>query len=71
MHEIEIEKLSARRQEIWAGAPMSTDDELHRITNRLADLYEERRIAAARLRGGDRSDITRRAKVEAEIERLM
>jgi hypothetical protein len=41
------------------------------ITSRLADLYEARRISEAQERAGDRTEITRRAKVEAEIERLM
>lgn len=71
MHQAEIDKLSARRQEIWAGAPAVSDDEVSQITARLADLYEARRVEEAQVRAGDRAEITRRAKVEAEIERLM
>ena len=71
MHQAEIDKLSARRQEIWAGAQTLSDDEVQRITSRLSDLYEARRIEEAQVRAGDRAEITRRAKVEAEIERLM
>lgn len=66
----EIDRLSKRRCEIWAGAEPSPG-EVSSITSRLADLYETRRAEEARGRAGDRTEIARRAKVEAEIERLM
>lgn len=67
----EIEKLSARRQEIWAGA-QAEEGEVDRIGTKLADLHEERRISRAKETSGKgRSEIVRSAKLDAEIERLM
>lgn len=65
----EIERLSERRQELWTTGEKS--EEVEKITSKLNELYEERRITSARERAGDRAEITRRAKVETELERLM
>lgn len=65
---IEIEKLASDRQKLWFGDRPGTPGEATRISNQLADLYEERRALVA---GGDRDTIVKRARVETELERLM
>lgn len=67
----EIEELSARRQEIWSQGG-GEEGEIDRITARLADLHEGRRIGRAKEQSGKgRSEIVRSAKLDAELERLM
>lgn len=63
----EIDSLSRRRQEIWAGAPHEPGEADH-IARRLEELYEERRARAAG--GADRDEISRRARTESELSRL-
>lgn len=65
----EIERLSRRRQEIWAGAP-SEPGEIKKISDLLAALYEERRTENGQP-NRTRADVIRRARVESELERLM
>lgn len=65
----EIERLSRRRQEIWNGA-RSDAGEVARIARSLAGLYEEKRREGAS-DAGSPAEIAKRARVEAELERLM
>lgn len=67
----EIERLSARRQELWADDTRDTTSETSTIAAKLEELYETKRIEQAKARVGNREKITRRARVETELERLM
>lgn len=67
----EIDRLSRRRQALWAGAPADSPAEVSRITTRLADLYEQKRHDHARTSSRRRAEIVRRARVEWELERLV
>ncbi len=65
----EIQRLTARRAAIWAGAE-STVGEVERIGKKLSDLYERKRHDAVADRTA-RPEILRRSRVESELERLM
>ena len=66
----QIEQASRERSEAWSSGDAVV---VARLTAKLADLYEERRIERARLSGSlrNRSDVMRRARIETELERLM
>lgn len=66
----QIAQVSARRQEIWAGAP-SEPGEVTRLSKQLEDLYEARRMSLAQNPTVSRADVIRRARVESELERLI
>lgn len=68
----EIDRLSRRREVLWAGeVTAESSREIDRITARLADLYEQKRMDAVQASGARRAEIVRRARVESELERLM
>jgi hypothetical protein len=67
----QIEELAVRRQAIWFGQSVEDGYMVRTLTSQLHDLYEERRINDARKRTGDRTEITRQARIETELERLM
>jgi hypothetical protein len=66
----EIERLSRRRQEIWFGYEQAPAGEAARLGRSIAALFEEKRTEEARGQHGP-ADIAKRARVEAELERLM
>ncbi len=66
----EIHSLSARRQAIWAGAE-GYQGEPDSIAKKLGQLYETLRSERAQFTGRTRQQITRRARVESELERLL
>lgn len=66
----EIERLSERRQEVWAGAPEREDDEARKIGKRLEALYETRREEECAGRNGSRDTLQSIAKVESELDKL-
>ena len=67
----EIERLSRRRQALWAGGEPDSGAEVSRIAARLADIYEQKRHDQARTSSVRRVEIVRRARVEWELERLV
>jgi hypothetical protein len=68
--EDEIERLSARRHALWAE-DRDVSLEVLALTAKLTDLYEAKRISDAKDRAGAREKITRRARIETELEKLM
>lgn len=68
--EAEIERLSSRRQSIWANGD-GDPGEVDRINGRLAELYETRRHERAHVTPELRAAVVRLARVESELERLM
>lgn len=68
----EIERLSQRRQALWAGASETAPTEAARLAVKIADLYEELRLERAQYGTGGRTrdQIHKQARVESELERL-
>lgn len=65
--EAKIEKTAEQRKKAWAQHDAQRAQDL---TARLEELYEEKRLAQARSRSGDRAKISRRARIERELEKL-
>jgi hypothetical protein len=65
----EIERLSRRRSKLRLAGDQT--GEIDRLTDRLEDLYSRKRSEQAQQGARSRADITRRARVEAELERLI
>jgi hypothetical protein len=69
----EIEELSERRVELWhelsEGYDADRQAEVHRIEERLEELWVEQRRLRAELRWGDRQRIIARARAEERLER--
>ena len=70
---LEIERSTERRSELWHALAEAHDPqlaaELARLNKRLEELWEEQRIARARLRFGDRDRIVARARAEERLSR--
>lgn len=64
----QIENVSRERQEAWRSGDAVS---VARLTRKLADLYEDRRIERARRSRGSHEEIVRKARIEVELERLM
>jgi hypothetical protein len=69
----EIERVSARRTELWNDLSHGHNTELvaeiKRIDALLASLWDDHRTLKAALRFGDRDHIVARARVEERLER--
>lgn len=69
----QIDELSEQRVELWhrlsEGLDSSVRDEIHRIDERLEELWNEHRRIRAELRWGDRERIIARARAEERLER--
>lgn len=69
----EIDALSERRLELWRALGEGPDtglaDELHKLEDRLAELWNEHRALRARVRFGERERIIARARAEERLER--
>jgi ABC-type phosphate transport system auxiliary subunit len=69
----EIDELSDRRVELWHelsdGHNTELQAEVHRLEERLEELWEEQRQLRAELRWGDRQRIIARARAEERLER--
>ena len=61
----EIDACLKARKEAWSkGAPTKE------ISQKLAELYEDLRLAKAERKNGDRSSIIKRARIDRELEKL-
>lgn len=69
----EIEQLTERRAELLHELAQGHDAVLaaehRRLEDRLADLWDEQRVARAQRRWGDRELIIKRARAEERLER--
>jgi hypothetical protein len=69
----EIDELSERRVELCRdlseGYEASLQAEVHRLEERLEELWQEQRQLRAELRWGDRQRIIARARAEERLER--
>ena len=69
----EIDELSEQRVELRRrlseGIDPSVREELHRLDERLEELWDEHRRLRAELRWGDRQHIIARARAEERLER--
>jgi hypothetical protein len=69
----EIERASERRAELWHALGEGHDpalvDELKRLDDRVAALWEDYRSTRAQMRFGDRARIVARARAEERLER--
>ncbi len=69
----EIEQLSGRRAELFHALAQGHNAVLaaehRRLEERIAELWEEHRIARAHRRWGDRDVIIKRARAEERLER--
>jgi hypothetical protein len=69
----EIERASEDRaallQRLSAGHDVVLADELRKLNDRIAELWDEHREARVRTRFGDRREIIRRARLEERIDR--
>jgi hypothetical protein len=69
----QIDALSEQRQQLWtqlsAGLDPNVRGEIKQIDARLEELWQELRLAKARLRFGERDEIVRRARAEERLER--
>ncbi len=69
----EIEQVTARRAELLHDLAQGHDAVLageHReVEDRIAELWDEHRMARARLRWGDRELIIKRARAEERLDR--
>ena len=69
----EIDELSERRVELWhelsEGHDADLQAEVHRVEERLEELWQEQRQLRAQLRWGDRQKIIARARAEERLER--
>lgn len=66
-----IDRLTRRRQELWASGALAEPGELARLAHRIDDLYAQRRIERASHVSGSREEISRRARIEVELERMI
>jgi hypothetical protein len=70
---VEIDKLSARRGELWhrlsEGRDSTVAQELKDLETRLEGLWQAHRAERARLRFGERDVIVKRARAEERLER--
>ncbi len=68
-----IERASERRAEVWhllsEGYDSALAAELKQLDEQIARLWDEQRIARARVRFGDRDRIVARARAEERIDR--
>lgn len=62
-----IDDQTSRRSRAWS---QRDTDEARAAGARLEELYEELRVERARQRSGPREEITRRARIELELEKL-
>jgi hypothetical protein len=71
--QIEIERLSERRAELWRalgdGHDATLAAELKQINERLEELWAGQRALKAQLRFGEREKIVARARAEERLER--
>jgi len=69
----EIDELSERRVQLWHDLSEGHDSErkaeVHRVEERLEELWAEQRRLRAQLRWGDRQKIIARARAEERLER--
>lgn len=69
----EIDELSEKRVELWhdlsEGYNGEVQAEVHRLEERLEELWQEQRQLSAELRWGDRQRIIARARAEERLER--
>ena len=65
-----IDSLTHRRQELWSAGG-GEPGEVTRLAHRIDDLYAQRRIERASHVSGSREEISRRARIEVELERMM
>jgi hypothetical protein len=69
----EIDELSERRVELWhdlsEGYEAALQAEVHRVEERLEELWLEQRQLRAEMRWGDRQRIIARARAEERLER--
>ena len=69
----EIDVATERRAELWhllsEGHDAALADELHKLEERLAALWDEQRSLKARARFGDRDEIIKRARHEERLAR--
>jgi len=69
----EIDELSDRRTDLWhelsEGHDAELQAEVHRVEERLVELWDEQRALRAQLRWGDRQKIIARARAEERLER--
>jgi hypothetical protein len=69
----EIDELSERRVDLWhelsEGHDAGIQAEVHRVEERLEELWQEQRQLRAQLRWGDRQKIIARARAEERLER--
>ena len=69
----EIERLTERRAELFHALSHGHDAALaaehRRLEERIAELWEEHRIARAHRRWGDRDEIIKRARAEERLDR--
>ena len=69
----EIDKLSARRVDLWhvlsAGRDPAAAEQIKEIDARLTELWEAHRAERARIRFGERDAIVKRARAEERLER--
>ena len=69
----EIDELSEQRVELWQrlseGLDPSVRDEIHRLDERLEELWNAHRRLRAEARWGNRERIIQRARAEERLER--
>jgi hypothetical protein len=70
---IEIERATERRSELWhllsEGHDAAVTDELAKLNDDIAKLWDEHRELRARMRFGDRDKIVARARAEERLNR--
>ena len=69
----DIERATERRSQLWhtlsEGHDSATAAELAQLSARIEELWEEHRVARARIRFGDRDRIVARARTEERLSR--
>jgi hypothetical protein len=71
---IEIDRATERRSELWHqlsadGYDAAAREELERLSEEIAKLWDEQRELRARVRFGDRDQIVQRARAEERLNR--
>jgi hypothetical protein len=71
---LEIEAATERRSELWhrlsaEGYDAAAREELERLSEEIAKLWDEQRELRARVRFGDRDQIVQRARAEERLNR--
>jgi hypothetical protein len=71
---IEIDRATERRSELWHklsvdGYDATAREELERLSEEIAKLWDEQRELRARVRFGDRDQIVQRARAEERLNR--